>query len=281
MAKYSTIELIFITYNRLIYTTKALTSLLNCDDDFKLTIWDNNSNDGTVEFLRSVKDPRIAQIVFSKRNVGQITATNQVWSSSKCDLIGKVDNDCLLTPGWTKRFSLAHNDIEELGIIACWHFFQDDFEYERARHKIQHLNGHYILRHPWTCGTGFLIKRKTYLRYGPIQSNKTTSFWIKLAKNGLVNGFYYPLILQEHMDDPKSKHSMLRDEDSYQKMKNLSYNLQFHNQHTLEDRWKFRQRVLDVLIEGPWEVRYYIGWRQFMKVIGRRVGGLFPSRKYR
>lgn len=265
MKNHSSIHLIFVTYNRLFYTRKALTSLLNSDDDFKLTIWDNDSSDGTVEFLKSVNDPRINEIIFSKENVGQIAATNNIWSSSKCDLIGKVDNDCLLTPGWTKLLSAAHNDIEKLGVVACWHFFKDDFKYDRAKHKIQEFNGHYILRHPWTCGTGFLIKRETYLKHGPILGNKMTSFWIKLAKNDLINGFYYPLIFQEHMDDPKSKHTLIKDEDSYQKMKNLSYNLQFHNQNTLKDRWRFRRQVLDILLDGQWEVKHYIGWREFVR----------------
>ncbi|MFX0210851.1 MAG: glycosyltransferase family 2 protein, partial [Candidatus Hodarchaeota archaeon] len=231
-----------------------------------LTIWDNNSTDETIDFLKSVKDSRINEIVFSKKNVGQIEATNQVWSTSKCDLLGKIDNDCILTPGWTKVFSTAHNDIEDLGVVACWHFFEDDFDYDRAKHKIRSFNGHYILRHPWTCGTGFLVKTKTYLRYGPILSNKTTAFWIKLANNGFINGFYYPLIYQEHMDDPKSKYSMLKDERSYQQMKELSYNLRYHNQHTLNDRWRFRRQVLDVLLDGPWDVKYYTGWRKFLRL---------------
>ena len=98
------IDLVFITYNRLEYTKLALASVLaDPTEDFRLTIWDNASTDGTVEYLKNeVSDHRISDIVLSKENVGQIVAVNEIWGKSKADLLGKLDNDCLMTPGWTR-----------------------------------------------------------------------------------------------------------------------------------------------------------------------------------
>ena len=100
------IDLVFITYNRLNYTKLALSSILaDHAEEFRLTIWDNASDDDVVEYLKSeVSDKRIVDIHFSKNNVGQTKAVNQVWASSKADLVGKLDNDCIVTPGWTKTF---------------------------------------------------------------------------------------------------------------------------------------------------------------------------------
>jgi len=206
-----TIDLVFITYNRLEYTKLALASVLaEPTEEFSLTIWDNASTDGTVEYLKNeVNDPRIADIVFSKENVGQTDAVNQVWSKSKADLLGKLDNDCLVTAGWTRTLAKAHEDIPNLGVIACWHFFPEDFDYNQAQHKIQQFGQHRILRHPWTCGTGFLLKRDTFRKFGSIQAKATTQYWLKIALSGYVNGFYYPLIYQEHMDDPRSPNTLL------------------------------------------------------------------------
>lgn len=69
-----TIELAFITYNPLEYTKLALASVLaDLTEEFSLTIWDNASTDSTVEYLKKeVNDPRIADIIFSKENVGQL-----------------------------------------------------------------------------------------------------------------------------------------------------------------------------------------------------------------
>lgn len=240
--------------------------LADSTEEFYLTIWDNASTDGTVEYLRNeINDSRIADIIFSKKNIGQIPAVNKIWSNSKADLLGKLDNDCLLTPGWTRILAQTHYDIDNLGVIACWHYFPEDFDYERARHKIQKFGKHRILRHPWTCGTGFLIKCDTFRKFGPILGKGTTRYWLNMAMAGYVNGFYYPLIHQEHMDDPKSKYTVLKDEESYQAAKKVTFNINSPGQETLADRWRWRQKVLDNLLDDPWDVKYYVGWRHKLR----------------
>jgi glycosyltransferase involved in cell wall biosynthesis len=256
------IDLVLVTFNRLHYTQKALASILSDESEqFRLTIWDNASTDGTREFLEAQEDPRIVEKVFSEKNVGQIAAVNDVWSRSRADLLGKLDNDCLVTPGWTRILAGAHADIPRLGVVACWHYREQDFDYERARRKIQRFARHQIFRHPWTCGTGLLIKRATYEDLGPIRSDATTQYWLEMARRKYINGFYFPLVLQEHMDDPESRHSTLKDEASYQAAKAVTFNINRHNQHTLSDRLRWRQDVLDNLLDGPWDAAWYSGWR--------------------
>jgi hypothetical protein len=239
---------------------------------FRLTIWDNASTDGTRDFLRQeVNDPRIDDIVLSEKNVGQICPVNEIWSASRCDLLGKLDNDCLVTAGWTRILAQAHADIPELGVVACWHFMEDDFDFERAQSKIVRVRGHRILRHPWTCGTGLLVKRRVYNELGPLTGTSTSHYWLRMARRGYVNGFYYPLVLQEHMDDPRSEHSHLKDEESYQLAKAVTYNLKHHGQETLEDRWRWRKEVIDNLLCGPWDPRHYSGWRNRIRILKLRV----------
>jgi glycosyltransferase involved in cell wall biosynthesis len=271
------IDLVFITYNRLEYTKLALASVLaDPTEEFSLTIWDNASTDGTVEYLKNeVCDHRIVDIVFSKENVSQTAAVNTIWSKSKADLLGKLDNDCIVTPGWTRILVQAHTDISNLGVVACWHYPPEDFDYERAKHKIQTFGKHRIFRHPWTCGTGLLIKRETFRKLGLIQNGATTQYWLKMAVEGYINGFYYPLVYQEHIDDPKSKHSHLRDEASYQAAKSVTFNINSPGQETLAGRWRWRQDVLDNLFDDPWNVEYYIGWRSKLRGIKKKVTDLF------
>jgi glycosyltransferase involved in cell wall biosynthesis len=274
------VHLVFITYNRLDYTRKALESVLrDREEAFKLTIWDNASTDGTRDFLRhEAADPRIDDIILSEKNVGQIIPVNTIWSASRSDLVGKLDNDCLVTPGWTRILARAHADIPELGVVACWHFMNEDFDYRRARHKIALIGGHRILRHPWTCGTGLLVKRRVFREIGPLTGTSTSGYWLTMARRGYVNGFYYPLVLQEHMDDPLSEHSHLKDEDSYQRAKAVTYNLKNHGQATLGDRWRWRQEVIDNLMSDPWDVRYYLGWRGRLRNTLKRVQRIYRRR---
>jgi len=273
------IDLVFITYNRLDYTKRALASILaDTSEKFNLYIWDNASTDGTAEYLKNeVYDPRIKDVVFSENNVGQTSAVNEIWSKSKADLLGKLDNDCLVTPGWTRIFAQAHSDIPMLGVVSCWHYFPDDFDYVRAKHKIQQFGNHQVLRHPWTCGTGLLIKRDTYQKMGPIVEKATTQYWISMATAGYINGFYYPLVLQEHMDDPKSKFSHLKDEVSYQEAKKVTFNINCHGQNTLTDRWRWRQGVLDNLLDDPWDVKYYVGWRSKLRRLKTKMTSMLSQ----
>ena len=281
------IDLIYVTYNRLEYTRKSLPSLLaDPGEDFSLTIWDNASTDGTVEYLRNeINDPRIADVVFSKENIGQTNAVNRIWSNSKADLLGKIDNDCIMNAGWTRTLAQAHQDIPKLGIVACWHFPIEDFDEDAAGKagKIQRFGDHRIFRHPWTCGTGFLFKRSLFEKFGPIKKKDTTNYWLKIASKGYINGFYYPLVLQEHMDDPKSEHCLLKDDESIRKMKDVTFVLHEHNINNMEQRWRRRKFVLDNLNNGPWEAKYYTGWhikfKRGINKIKRKYNGLINNRK--
>ena len=269
------IQLVFITYNRLAYTSLALASILaDPSEFFNLTIWDNASTDGTVEYLRKeVNDPRIDDIIFSQKNVGQTSAINTIWGGSKADLLGKLDNDCLMTPGWTRNLAKVHMDIARLGVIACWHYPLDEFDEEAARRagKIQEYGNHKILRHPWTCGTGLLIKRETFRQFGPIQGKATTQYWLHMALKGYVNGYYYPLVRQEHMDDPRSKHSLLYDDESIIKRRHMSVVLSNNNIRTMKELWRRRRRILYNLNSGPWEPRCYVGWRGKIRSLVAKV----------
>lgn len=273
------IDLIFLTHDRLDYTKLALASVLaDPTEDFSLTIWDNASTDGTVEYLKSIKDPRIKEIVFSRENVPQTTAVSQTWHASKADLLGKLDNDCVLPPGWLRTLSRAHEDIPDLGIIACWHFFADDFDYDRARHKIQQFGAHRILRHPWTCGTGFLIKRRTFEEVQPMEGGGLTGYFINVAMKGYINGFYYPLLLQDHMDDPKSTHCRMRTEEGFRAATKDTAVLQSGRFSTFEALMKYREAIVENILQDTFDPRAYIGWRGRLRRLSRRLRDKLPPR---
>lgn len=257
------IHLVMMTYNRLEYTLRSLPTLLaDSDEEFALTLWDNGSTDGTVDFLKQIKDKRIVEVVFSEKNMGQTYVTNKIWSEANAELVGKVDNDCLVTPGWTRILAQAHADILQLGVVGCWHFFQEDFDYERAKHKIQSFGKHMIFMHPWIDGSALLLKRNIYLEVGPCEETEYLSrFWLRVALAGYVNGFYYPLIYQEHMDDPRSNYSRIKSM-SFDEAYKDTYGYQAGKLKNLEQYKQLHKAILDNLLSGPYDPKHYFGWRK-------------------
>jgi glycosyltransferase involved in cell wall biosynthesis len=271
----SRIHLLMMTYNRLQYTKLALPKLLSdVNEEFSLTIWDNGSSDGTKEYLKTIRDQRIVDIIFCEHNRGQAYVTNKIWSETKAELVGKVDNDCLVTPGWTRILAKAHDDIKNLGVVGCWHFFPEEFDYERAKHKIQTFGRHQIFRHPWIDGSALLIKRKVYIEYGPCKNNEYLSgFWRRLALAGFINGFYYPLIIQDHLDDPMHPMCMIKNHENFQKHLEITQGLKAKRYKNHQGRVRWRQEILRNLLDDPFDPKYYnyVGWRSKLGRLKRRM----------
>lgn len=276
--------IVLVTHNRLEYTKKCVSRLLeDPTEQFDLHLWDNASTDETPAHLKSLKDNRIVEVTLSKENVGQTGAMNYVWSKAKAELVGKLDNDCLVTPGWTRIFAQAHEDIEKLGSLACWPFLLGDFDEAAASQKIILLNGHKIFRHPWTCGSGFIMKRKTFLTMGPWREGwkvGTTGYFLKMALAGYINGWYYPLVMQEHMDDPKSKHSRfhyLPFEDAYKD----AYSFKTRDIPEMSRYMAVHAEIIHNLMFGTNDPKYYCGLRaKFRRLLERvRKTRLWASKK--
>ncbi len=272
------VAIVLVTHNRLEYTQKSLPRLLeDPNEEFDLYLWDNASTDGTGEYLKDgVQDPRIVEVVLSEENAGQTGAMNYVWSKTKAELVGKLDNDCLVTPGWTRIFALAHKDIGRLGAVACWHYPLDEFDEDAARQagKIQKFGQHGLLRHPSVCGSGFIMKRRTYIKYGQWRAGcnvATTGYFMKMARGGEINGWYYPLILQEHMDDPRSKHSLITDDESLRELYDITFTVRNDGITRMKQRWAKRKEILYVLNSEPWRAKYYIGWRGKLRRAIQRI----------
>src|SRR5688572_8565139 len=179
--------LVLVTHNRVQYTQKCVEHVLaDNKSNFELHIWDNASTDDTPRYLSSIRDRRLKSVVLSEKNVGQTTAMNRVWAQTDAELVSKLDNDCLVSPGWLCTLAAAHRDVKELGAVACWHYELADFNDRVAQSKtIELAGGHQIFQHPWVCGSGFVIKRETYLKMGPWPEGSpdisTTGYFLQMA----------------------------------------------------------------------------------------------------
>lgn len=196
-------QLVMVTWDRLKYTKQAVESVLKQKGDFKLHIVDNGSQDGTVEYLKSLKDPRI-EITLWDTNRGLSEATEYVFGRSDADYLGRVDNDVILPEDWLERCVEAHTKYPNFGFIGGFHFF--DYHLTDITPKITEYNGIKIWEKPYIGGCSFLIPKAVHDRYGTIQGSGVmglTDYQEEVGKER-INGYLYPFIKVDHLEHANS-----------------------------------------------------------------------------
>lgn len=120
------ITILFTTFNRLEYTKQSLPVLVKNTEyeNTRLIIIDNNSTDGTQEWLEKNK-PDNSWVFYNKTNVGVIGAMNQCLPLCG-DLMAKVDNDTLVPKKWLTGLYMK---LQEHSLFAIG-----------AKHKIMNAN---------------------------------------------------------------------------------------------------------------------------------------------
>ncbi len=216
-----TVSLVMFTYNRIEYTCEALHTLMkNTHYPFDLYIIDNYSTDGTREWLETVRleyPDRIKDIRYNSTNEGLPGPTNDFWSRVDSELIGKVDNDTLVPPGWLERLVEAHQKIPKLAVVGGYHFRPEDFDDNSARLRLYAHNGIKILPDVHIGGCCYLMKKPIQKIFGPMKFNPAlkihgwTEYQHMLAGAGYIVGYLHPLIQLEYMDDPRSKKCLINE----------------------------------------------------------------------
>lgn len=257
------IDILMITYNRAYYTNLSLSRLLDsCDENMRVWIWQNGTDPETLEVVKNLADhPSVYEFHISKENKKLNEPTNWLWQNAKGEYLSKVDDDCLVPDGWAQTLKKVHEDNPKFGVIGCWHFREEDFIPELANKKIMSFNnGHQLMRNCWLGGSGYLMKRECFRDFGVLKQKDTfTSYCINLALKGWINGWYYPFIYQEHMDDPRSLHTQLKTQEDFNKFKPLTA-INFGENNL--DEWKERfSRSSRHLQSASYDPKMYTGWR--------------------
>ena len=115
------ISVLMATYNAEKYLKEAMDSILNQTfKDFEFIIIDDDSNDKTVEIIKSYSDPRI-KLIINPSNLGLPTSLNKGIEFSSGEFLVRMDPDDISLP---ERFTTQiefmnkHNDIVICGSNA-------------------------------------------------------------------------------------------------------------------------------------------------------------------
>jgi hypothetical protein len=270
-----------VTHDQPGYVRLSLDRLLEtCVDGMRVWIWHNGTHEETLEVSRAFgDDPRVARFHHSVENRPLRDPINWLFQSSDAEFLSKVDDDCLVSPGWASTLMVAHRDVERLGVLGSWRFYEEDFEPELSLPKIAELpGGHRVLRNFWVQGSGFVMKRSCVDRHGALARKESfTNYCVRLALAGWINGWYYPFVIEEHMDDPRSPHTRFRTDDDLRRRPPLTAQ---RNDVTTVAEWQEQvKRSAHTSQAAPLDPRYFRGWRLRRRTLGLRLRRLVGVRR--
>lgn len=218
--------LLMVTYNRLEYTRLALDAALELDyPDLRIVVWDNASTDGTVEYVRQrLKRAPHAELIASPANRGVVYPMNEVWEADDdAELLAKIDNDTLVPPDLLTRLAECHAQSDRFGVLSGFHFRKEGEALAKAS-WIKSFDGVRILPQPYVGGCAVMMRRRVFDEIGPIRCRTAArhrpfmdSGWtayqqLLTEKQGLINGYPWPPIHVDHMEDTRSPHCIRSEE---------------------------------------------------------------------
>lgn len=279
VARDAWVDVLMITYARPDYVRLTLPSLLaSVDERTRVWLWHNG---GSREVLDVVEEhrhhPRVHRVHHSPDNVRLRPPTNWLWTEAEGELLGKVDDDCVLEPGWVDRLRQAHAD-HGFGVLGSWRFRPEDLRPDLVAAKTATFpGGHEVLQNLWVQGSGYLVPRSVVRSVGPLRDDQSFTGWcIEVARAGRVNGWLLPFLQEEHMDDPRSPLSPLRTDADL--VRNLPLSAQAHGVTTLADWTEQMRRSALVVQQASLDPAVYDGWRARRRRAVRRLQRLVTGR---
>lgn len=170
--------IVLVTYNRLPYTKKTLRALWDTIEvPYYLVVVDNNSTDGTREYLEKlVPRNRADKIILNPDNYYPGKATNIGWAEGLKEYpdathLMRLDNDMHLDKGWDIAVEEYFKRIPELGQLGLDH---EAIEHPKATLRVMDINGKKLNPWPGCVGGPNIIRRKIWdmgLRYKELMWN--------------------------------------------------------------------------------------------------------------
>lgn len=158
--------IVLVTYNRLEYTKRTLRALWDTIEvPYYLVIADNNSTDGTREYIQTlVKRNRADKVILNPDNYYPGKATNIAWKEGlkeypEATHLMRLDNDMLLLKGWDTTAEQYFKKIPELGQLGLDH---EAIEHPKAALRVLDINGMRLNPWPGCVGGPNIIRRRIW-----------------------------------------------------------------------------------------------------------------------
>ena len=158
--------IVLITFNRLACTKRTLRALWDTIEvPYHLVVVDNNSTDGTVEYLKKHTDrDKIDHVIFNPDNYYPGKACNIGWEIGlqlypESTHLMRLDNDMHLERGWDIAAEDYFKKIPELGQLGLDH---EAIEHPKAILRVMDINGKKLNPWPGCVGGPNIIRKKIW-----------------------------------------------------------------------------------------------------------------------
>ena len=117
-ALFPKLSVIVVTYNNLALNRLCIESVLSSSyPNIELIIVDNNSTDGSVQYLDSIRDPRVL-LIKNQSNAGYASANNQGIKKSTGEFIVLLNNDTVCPPFLLDQLVTHLKNNPNLGLVG-------------------------------------------------------------------------------------------------------------------------------------------------------------------
>lgn len=128
----------------------------------KVIVVDNNSTDKTVEIAKSY--PFVTLLI--EKTQGVQHARNRGFAAAKTDLIGRIDADTRLDPGWTRHVKRIFQDGQVAAATGPVYWYDMPLKEKNyfAEHAFKSLLYKYDKEYPFLLGANMAIRRQEWGR---------------------------------------------------------------------------------------------------------------------
>lgn len=195
-------DVIVLTWNQLEIIKNFINSFISSTFlPSRLIIIDNNSNDGTKDYLISLKNTPSCrfQIILNKENKGFVGGMNQGIENSRAKYVCLTNNDVIFTKGWLKeiisifeqnqKIGLINSNSNTLGAVPPKRSSLEEFAQE-LRRKYKGV----FVEMPFCVGFCMVIKREVMEKVGGLSKEylpmffEDTDYSMKVKKEGYLVG---------------------------------------------------------------------------------------------
>ena len=200
------ISIVVITYNKIEALKLCLNSLLESAKNIKceIIIWNNNSTDGTAEFLEKVSsENNNIKVINNDVNLGN-NAKSKAFELTKGNYIIGIDDDVIEFPeNWIQNMVKAYKSVPFMGYLVS-DVIQDDktngakFSSDRYIDK-EYFNRQIVIQSGPAGGWCFMVSREVYNETGKLLFLKNRKFIPEDSdyQTRIINGGFVAGILKD------------------------------------------------------------------------------------